>query len=244
MNHLFVLFIFFFSQSVFSKIILIDPGHGGYEVGAQNSIKIKNKKITIYEKDMTLALALKIQQKLKNKYQVYLTRKKDEFVSLEKRAMIAQRVKADIVISIHFNSEKTHTAHGLETYYIDNHNNEVVHKLETIENAGYSTNDSMVNKILIDLAVKLTSKQSKQLASSIHKSIIKKVSKKYKIRDRKYRPGNFFVLALAKRPGILLEAGFLSNEKELKKIMSSEYLEDLTRGLDNGLSEYYKKSGK
>src|SRR5690606_5479490 len=72
-------------------------------------------------------------------------------------------------------------------------------------------------------------------------NIVKNVSKKHGIRDRKYRPGNFYVLALSKRPGLLLEAGFLSNPRELKKITNPSYLNDYADGVYKGINQYFKR---
>jgi N-acetylmuramoyl-L-alanine amidase len=221
----------------FAQTILIDPGHGGYEVGAK--AKINNS--FIYEKNLTLKLGNQLKSIFKDsKYKVFLTRETDQFVSLEDRANMAEKIKADLVISLHFNSETSKTAYGIETFYIDNHQNGVVQKLEQLENASFSSNDSVVNKILIDLAVKLTSKESKQLAQVVHTSILKKVSNRFRMRDRHFRPGNFYVLALAKRPGLLIEAGFLSNKKELKKVMTSNYMRSFATGILLGVDDYFK----
>ncbi|MBP1935832.1 N-acetylmuramoyl-L-alanine amidase [Paenibacillus sediminis] len=94
------------------KIVVIDAGHGAKDPGA---IGINN----MQEKVQNLALALKVQNLLKNdpNISVVLTRSDDTFLELSERVKIAEDLKADIFISIHANSSTSPTASGVETYY-------------------------------------------------------------------------------------------------------------------------------
>ena len=94
----------------FAFVVLIDPGHGGKELGAVSNIKLRNSKgktysKKIFEKDLTLVLAKKIKERIDKKFSTYLTRSFDRTVTLEQRAALADTVKADLFISIHFNSK-------------------------------------------------------------------------------------------------------------------------------------------
>ena len=92
------------------KVIVIDPGHGGFDPGAVGPSDLK-------EKDVNLNIALKLYDILKNAgSNVYLTRDKDVFVPLEKRADMANELDADIFISVHCNAEKKGVERGIETY--------------------------------------------------------------------------------------------------------------------------------
>ncbi len=227
-----------FSQLAWSQKILIDPGHGGKDHGAKG--RIAGTKGIQSEKNLTLKLAKILKEKLKKKYTVFLTREKDKHISLEDRAKLAEELKVDIVLSIHFNSSEYRNARGFETYYLDNHDDVAVKRLESAENHGFSE-DSLVNKILIDLAIKLTSSKSKKLAKLTHQNLVKRIKGKYKIKDRGFKPGNFYVLALSKRPGLLLEAGFMSNRKELSKISNQNFFNDYAEGILSGLNAFYGK---
>lgn len=223
---------------------MIDPGHGGRESGATAKIKKGKRWVTVYEKNLTLKLAKKLKKILDKEYNVYLTRSHDKTLSLLERAKMADTVKADLFISIHFNSTRNHHAAGIETFYLDNHRNKAVRKVESVENASIKGNEKVVNKILIDLAIHLTSSSSKKLAHIVHKNIVKKVNRRFSIKNRKYKPGMFFVLALSKRPGILIEAGFMSNKAELKKIVYTDYLHHFAAALAQGVYQYAKTEGK
>lgn len=237
--------LFFISKTSFAFVVLIDPGHGGEELGAITKIQLTNSKGVkydkqIYEKDLALELALQLKKILEKKYSAYLTRSVDRTVSLENRANLADTVKADIFISIHFNSSTENHSHGFETYYLDNHKDKAVKKVEAIENQSLNGESKVINQILIDLAIQKTVPRSKKLATSIHKNVGKFVKKKFKVRDRGTKPGLFYVLALSKRPGVLIEAGFLSNSKEASKLMSKDYLKTYAQSIAKGIVDYEK----
>lgn len=236
-----------FSADAF--VVLIDPGHGGDELGAVSSLKLKNSKgkwytKKYYEKDLCLRLAKKVKKILDKEFTTYLTRSFDRKVKLEDRAEMADTVKADLFISIHFNSARDKKSHGFETYYLDNHKDVAIKKVEDVENKHLHGDDKVINQILIDLVIEKTVDQSKKVAGLIHGELKKRITHKFKMRNRKIKPGLFYVLALSKRPGALLEAGFMSNPKELRKINSEKYLNSYAQGIAAGVVKYYKSLPK
>lgn len=98
-------------KSTYDKLIVLDPGHGGSDVGAE----IGN----IYEKNITLKVALKMKKKLEQQgIGVILTREGDDTLTLEDRAWIANRDHADLFFSVHCNYfDKDTSIRGLECYY-------------------------------------------------------------------------------------------------------------------------------
>jgi N-acetylmuramoyl-L-alanine amidase len=225
--------IFFFSFGLNAKVILIDPGHGGDEIGAVGHLD-SQKRIKIFEKDLSLRLAKKVKEILSKNTSAYLTRSLDRLVTLQERADLADLVKADLFISIHFNSSTDANSHGFEIYYLDNNSNVAANKVERAENLNLKGEDYIVNQILIDLVVQQTVVHSKRLATHVHEKL-KPVMKANNMSDRGIKPGLFYVLALSKRPGLLIEAGFVSNPAELKKINDDKYLNFLARGIAEGV---------
>ena len=217
--------------------VLIDPGHGGEDKGA------KSKQKDVFEKDIALNIAKKIKAEMPTNYKVYLTRSLDRNVSLENRAAMAETVKADIFVSVHINSSAQSRAHGLETYYLDNHGDAAVKKLEEAENKSFTGEDPIVNQILTDLIIQRTVETSTKLATSIHGHLLSGL-KKFGMRDRGIRPGLFYVLALAKRPAVLLEIGFISNDTELQKIRSAAFQDSCAKAVAQGIVSYAQKLGK
>lgn len=244
-----LLFILIYNYQAYGFVVLIDPGHGGKELGATTKvtkINSKGKKYTrhLYEKDLTLILAKRLKYYLDPHFSTYLTRSVDRTVSLEDRAAMADTVKADVFISIHFNSSHATQSHGVETYYLDNHNDKAIKKVEAIENKGLEGESKVINQILIDLAIQKTVPSSKKLAKEIHGQISSKIAKKMKIRDRGIKPGLFYVLALSKRPGVLIEGGFMSNSKEVMTINSKKYLDSYAKAMAAGIKKYHKSLPK
>lgn len=228
-----------FSFPVYSKVVLIDPGHGGEESGAVGYLD-KKKSRRIYEKDLSLRLAKKVKEELSKTTTTYLTRSLDRLVTLQERADLADMVKADLFLSVHFNSSPNPKGHGFELYYLDNNSNAAASKVERAENLNLKGEELIVNQILVDLVVQQTVSHSRELAARVHEKI-KPVVKQYKVIDRGIKPGLFYVLALSKRPGLLIEAGFVSNPGELHTINQEKYLKDLARGIAAGVKAYLDK---
>mgnify|MGYP003639364041 CR=1 FL=1 len=243
---LLTIFLILLSFQAFAVTVLIDPGHGGDDHGAKGSYTVgsgkKKSKVDIKEKDLTLAIAKKIKELLTPHCHAYLTRSLDNNLSLEKRAEVAETIKADLFVSIHVNSSRSHSAHGFETYYLDNHDDAAVRKVEEVENkiSGGAGEEAIIRQILTDLVISRTVTSSKALASSIHGELGKVLPKKFKLTDRGLRPGLFYVLALSKRPAVLLEAGFLSNEKELAKMNSEKFQDEYARAVAEGIKKFIK----
>ena len=237
----FILLMSGISLSSEAAVILLDPGHGGDDFGAKVEMEATktHPAQTIYEKDLTLQAAMRIRDELKKHgQQVYLTRSLDRRLGLKERADLADKVQADIFISVHMNSYVHGRSRGLETYYLDNHQDGAVRKIEQAENAVDPNEDVVVQKILLDLIIERTIDTSKRLGHLVHGSIIKELGLRYKIIDRGLRPGLFFVLALAKRPALLLEMGFISNPKDLDLLLSEEFQERYAQAVANGILQY------
>ena len=242
---LFLIALHFLLPTAYGFVVLIDPGHGGEEYGAVSDLQLKNSKgklytQKIYEKDLCLRLAKKVKAYLDRHFTTYLTRSFDRKVKLEDRANMADTVKADLFISIHFNSARDKISNGFETYYLDNHKDVAIKKVEDIENKDLSGDDKIINQILIDIVIEKTVSSSKKLADYIHGNLNEMISKKFKMKNREIKPGLFYVLALSKRPGVLVEAGFMSNPKEIKKISSDKYLDAYAKAIGTGVIKYYK----
>lgn len=219
-----------------ASVVLIDPGHGGDETGAIGHL---DKSRTVMEKDLSLRLAKKIQEKLRAKVNAFLTRSHDRGVGLQERADMADKVKADLFISVHFNSSTDSKAHGFETYYLNNNKDAAVKKVEKQENFSLKGEDQIVNQILIDLAIQQTVKESRALAKLVHGKL-RSHMKPTRLTNRGVKAGLFYVLALSKRPGLLLEAGFISNPGELKIIQQDEFLERYATAVAIGVTEFLK----
>lgn len=231
-------FLLTLSTQALATTILIDPGHGGDDVGAKAIFGNK----PFYEKTLTLELSKRIYDKLRQKnFDVYLTRSIDRLVTLEERAELAEKIKADLFISIHMNSATVNNANGFETYYLDNHNDKAVQKVEAVENTNLQGEALIVNQILADLVIQQTAPRSRRLAQEIHARLGRHVKREFGMLNRGVKAALFYVLALSKRPSVLLEVGFISNQKELKKLNSNEFQDAYASAVALGIEAYSKK---
>ncbi|MBT3235554.1 MAG: N-acetylmuramoyl-L-alanine amidase [Bdellovibrionales bacterium] len=242
-----ILLCIFYWSNIQSATILIDPGHGGDDYGAmsqwvvEKSDKYGDRKFKVYEKDLALEIAKLVKKRLAKRYSVFLTRSIDRQISLEERAAMASKVKADIFVSIHVNSSKSAQSKGVETYFLDNHDDQAVKKVETVENRGLQGEELVIRQIIIDLMVNKSEVRSKRLAQAIHGQVAKRVVKKYKMRDRGVKGGIFYVLALTKIPAALLEVGFISNAQETAIIRSGNFQQEYAAAIVAGIDSYFMK---
>lgn len=215
-----------YAQSKKPFLIVIDAGHGGKDDGATGKKKLK-------EKDVNLSVALKLGaqlEKLKD-VKVRYTRKTDVFVPLDDRAQFANKLNADLFISIHTNSAENKKAQGTEVYSFSPSSSSVAMRenavMELEENYkkkydGFDPN-STESYIQWDLFASDfgISGRSKELAGAISKQLTKYSG----LNNRGIHQAGFWVLKYSKMPGVLVEVGYISNleeEKFLRKESSHE----------------------
>ena len=214
--------------------IVIDPGHGGKDPGCKLHRKYK-------EKNITLALAKRLASRLKKEIgcEVFLTRKKDTFLSLEQRTAIANMKKADLFISLHVNAHKDPRIHGLETYFLNMATDQQAVMVAARENATSEKNISDLQTILNDLMMNTKIRESSRLAHQVQKGMVGGAKNRYKgIRSLGVKQAPFYVLIGAQMPAVLVEVGFLSNSVERKRLMSKAYQERLADGISKGIKRY------
>ncbi len=245
MKYLLSLFLLLSLSTANALTILIDPGHGGEDDGAKAETVGRSPPEVIREKDIALSIAKKLYDKLSDKgFSVFLTRSLDRTVSLPERAAIAEKTKADLFISVHINSSPAGAAAGFETYYLGNADDWAIKKVEKAENVQTKGDEFVVQQILVDLVIDQTVNTSKPLAQNIHTEIKNSVGRKYGIHSRGIKPGMFYVLALSKRPGVLLEVGFISTQKERVRMMNPKFQDDYANAVVKGIENYLANKDK
>ncbi|MEN3026613.1 MAG: N-acetylmuramoyl-L-alanine amidase [Chlorobiota bacterium] len=221
-------------------VIVIDPGHGGRDYGA---IGVRG----YAEKNITLRVALKLQQLLKRKMpkvRVLLTRSDDRFVPLYRRGQIANEHRGKVFISLHCNAapEKPHPASGIETY--------VLRPSRTLEAIRVAERENAVIRleadpqryeglleeqhILATLAQSAFMRLSDRLAALIQQELVSATG----LLNRGIDQAGFYVLLGASMPAVLVEMGFLSNPREERFLASEAGQWKLARGLAAALLKY------
>lgn len=218
--------------------IVIDAGHGGRDPGA---IGVDG----IAEKDIVLAVALRLADKLKKQMGIdtVLTRKDDRFVPLEDRTAIANQEGADLFISLHANASPNPEARGLETYYLDNTNDEAALRLAARENGIAREKISDLQFILSDMVQNFKLEDSITLAHRLQGSVVTQMGRRYgEVRDLGVKKAQFFVLVGARMPSVLVELFFVTNKAEGRALSSEEYQEALADALYDGIKKYQESA--
>lgn len=223
------------------RTIVIDPGHGGKEVGAVGPGGL-------LEKDVTLAVARKLAASLASKTgaRIVMTREDDSLVSLDQRTAIANQYKADLFLSVHMNAAVVKDAKGSETYYLSlEASDELAKKAAETENASAAAHDasSDLKMILWDLAQQAYIGESSRFAQAIQEELNAATN----VANRGVKQAPFKVLIGATMPAALVEVGFISNEEEEKKLQSDQFqsvmVDAITRAVVRYKTDYETRIG-
>lgn len=216
-------------------IVLIDPGHGGADPGARGVSG------ATAEKDLALALARELRDRLveRGRVRVALTRETDRALSLDQRAGIARRIGASLFVSIHMDSAPNPLARGASVYSLsDIASDAEAARFAAAENrAGgdfTSEREASVRYLLADLALRDQMAQSAALAGRL----IAAGRGRVLLRPEPHRFAAFHVLRRSGVPGVLVEAGYISNTEDEAALMSAEgrapLVDALARALETG----------
>jgi N-acetylmuramoyl-L-alanine amidase len=214
--------------------IVLDPGHGGKDPGA---IGIGGA----MEKDIVLSVATKLARKLRKdmSVEVVLTRKDDTFVRLEDRTAMANAEDADLFLSLHMNASPNGEARGVETYYLDNTNEEGSLRLAARENGTSKKNVSDLQFILSDMTQNMKLEDSITLAHRLHSSLVGSMSKRMRdVKDLGVKKALFYVLVGARMPSVLVEMFFITNKNEGRAMTQESYQDAIVESLYEGIQKY------
>jgi len=223
------------------RTIVLDPGHGGIEPGAKG-------RFGTLEKDITLAIGLKLKAVIEKNlsFRVVMTRDKDIAVSLENRAALANNNDALLFISIHANGSYKQSSHGSETFFLSlNASDEDVRRLAYFENtqseiegriAAQEEEQDVLRMILWDMAQSAYIRQSSRLAELIQAELNALLG----TANRGIKQAPFKVLAEVACPAVLVEAAFLSNPDEERRLTTEEFKNNVAQAIYQGLVNYIR----
>lgn len=219
-------------------VVAIDPGHGGVDPGA---ISVSG----MYEKTLTLTMARQVKQMLERygRYEVVLTRDKDVFVPLRERVARARAAKAELFISLHANIVSDSNVHGLSVYTLSEKASDKEaqaladseNKADTIAGLDLSHESPEVSNILIDLAQRETMNLSAGFASDM----VEEISRHAKLLRNTHRFAGFAVLKAPDVPSVLIELGYLSNQREERMLRTVEYRAKIAGALARSIDRYF-----
>ena len=225
------------------RTIVVDAGHGGEDPGA---IGYRGYR----EKDVTLRLAKKLKKRLYARLgvRVVLTRSRDESLPLEKRTAIANAAvrneDTDLFISLHANASKSAKAYGIETYFLNNTTDQAALRLASFENGDRGARPTFTSPdafMFADLTQNYKAEVSSRLAGYVQESLVRNLARTHArgaVKDLGVKHAVFFVLMGARVPSVLVEAGFITNPAEAKRLNSDAYLDDLADAITTGVANF------
>lgn len=200
------------------RVIVIDAGHGGNDSGTRSADQ------KLMEKTFTLDVARRLQRLLAGgDWRVVMTRTDDRYIALPERAEMANAAKADLFISIHFNAVASgNTVRGTETYVLT----------PRYQRSTSSAKAGPEDKV--EFPGNRHDAWNAVLGLHMHRNLLAKL----KSEDRGYKRARFAVLRLVNCPGVLVEAGYLSNASEARRIADAGYRGDIAEALASGVNAY------
>ena len=189
---------------------------------------------------MTLKVAKELGRELEARgFRVAYTRRDDRTLSLEERTAIAESAEGDLFVSLHANAARRRSTKGIETYYLDENHERHSLTVAARENGVEREAVNALQKTLAKLRVSEVSPQSRRLAEGIQRQIVTGMPKPFQpVEDLGAKRGPFYVLFLSTMPAVLVEAGFLTNRQEAKRLRDRAYLDALADQIALALDGY------
>ena len=217
--------------------VLIDPGHGGIDPGAEREGENEKNLMLLFAFDLREAL-LRV-----DGVNVVLTREDDRFVSLERRVAIAHQVGADLFLSLHADNLSEGRAHGAVLYTLSDEASDEASALmaerhdraDLLAGVDLSRSDDVVADVLLDLARMETKPRTEALARTLAGSLEKAG---VPLNRHPNRAAAFSVLKAADIPSILLEIGFLSSDRDLNNLIDPLWRRKAAAGIRDGIQAW------
>lgn len=227
-----------------TKIVVIDPGHGGEDPGAVGPGKTM-------EKDVVLRIGQKMVSLLNQQQEVkaFLTRKGDYFIPLEQRVRIAREYGADLFISLHADGSFNPQARGASVYCLSlsGASDQAAKLLADKENMSNIlggaflrpaalSKDPNLNQILLDLMQNNSMKESFRFAELALEALREVHSLKFS----SYRQANFIVLRAPDIPSVLIETAYITNREDERLLNQTGFQDKMARNLTQAILQFFK----
>jgi N-acetylmuramoyl-L-alanine amidase len=211
--------------------VVVDPGHGGVDTGAEGG------RGTL-EKTITLAFALELKKELEasGRYDVFLTRDRDVFLRLDERVQIARRHEADLFISIHADAIRLKNVRGATVYTVSDKASDAEAAAKAIrENLSDQIAGVVVeeeNQEVADILADLIRRETQSFSLRFARSLVGGLSPAIRmIPTNPHRFAGFKVLRAPDVPSVLLELGYLSNAEDEALLRDPEWRAKAARGI-------------
>jgi N-acetylmuramoyl-L-alanine amidase len=213
--------------------IVIDPGHGGHDPGAQSN--------GIDEANLVLDVALRLEALLKaqSTFDVVMTRRTDEFIPLEERTAIANREGADLFLSIHANAARDAEVGGVETYFLNFATNPSAEAVAARENATSAKTMGSLPDLVKSITLNNKIEESREFATDVQTSMVQDLKAPQRtVRDLGVKQAPFVVLIGAGMPSVLAEISFVTNRSEASLLKQPAYRQTIAHALFDAVVKY------
>lgn len=218
-------------------VVVIDPGHGGIDPGAEQDGQ--------NEADLILTFARELKEVLTRSggFTVVMTRNEDIFVPLEMRVSIARAAGADVFLSLHADALSAGRAAGTTVYTLSDEASDAAsqtlaerhERSDLLAGIDLANQDDVIADVLMDLARRETAPRANKLADQLVIDIREAVGKMHK---RPRQSAGFSVLKAPDIPSVLIELGFLSSPADLENLMSPVWRGWAADGIRNALTTW------
>lgn len=222
--------------------VVIDPGHGGKDLGARGYHGVTEKEICLRVSHL-IRREIERYSKLQGiPIEVKLSREVDDFIPLKERARIANVWGADLFVSVHANSSPVSKARGFEVYFLSPEaTDEQASKLARLENQAPPTPISaQVISILSDATTQYHVAESSSLAESMFSAVSQRIISN----GRAVRQAPFTVLHGTNMPAVLVEIGYVTNYDEAKNLSKDTYLKRIANAISSGIVDFANRKRK
>jgi N-acetylmuramoyl-L-alanine amidase len=213
--------------------IVIDPGHGGHDPGAQGN--------GIDEANLVLDVALRLEALLKaqSTFEVVMTRRTDEFIPLEERTTIANREGADLFLSIHANAARDTLVQGVETYFLNFATNPTAEAVAARENATSAKTMGSLPDLVKSIALNNKIEESREFATVVQASMLQDLKAPPRtVKDLGVKQAPFVVLIGAEMPSVLAEISFVTNRTDAALLKQPAYRQSIAQALFDAVVRY------
>jgi N-acetylmuramoyl-L-alanine amidase len=210
--------------------VVIDAGHGGHDTGTIGPGGYTEKELVL---DVANRLKTLVETELGA--EVLMTRNDDSYVPLETRTGIANQQEADLFISIHANSSKVRSVHGVETYYLNFTSSREALETAARENASSERSIHELQDLVKKIMLRDKVDESRELAQHIERAL---AARKGSGVDRGVKQAPFVVLIGANIPSILAEICFISNPQDEKNVKTAATRQAIAESLFEGVKSY------
>jgi len=204
------------------ETVVLDPGHGGHDKGTVSNRRVEEKRVT-------LDVAKRVSQKLQAAgVRVRMTRDRDVYLSLDQRAVFANKVKADVFVSIHMNAADDRSVSGVETF--------------VLASPGFpsTVSTAVSDRDQLTYPGNRCGPANMLLGYYVQRNLLHYAG----AGDRGVKRTRFYVLRNVGCPAVLAECGFLSNPGEEEKVLSRKYRDALAEGVARGILTYISEARK